>query len=101
MKCRIEKRIWHDADKSADYTCLFYQLDVSDTPQRGAQLRDARWFSGALTFVVWNPAEEQFNCRVADEAPCSDGCDEYPYEFLVDNALQEGWRACPESTIER
>ncbi|MFA7096486.1 MAG: hypothetical protein WC383_08405 [Gammaproteobacteria bacterium] len=92
--CRVEKRVWKDRGKQSDYTCLYYELDVGAPPQRGAQLRHGRWFSGPLTFVIWNVDDRQFKCRVADEVPGADHDYDYSHDFLVQNALHEGWKIC-------
>lgn len=92
--CRVEKRIWRDADRASDYTCLFYELDVGDAPERGSELHEGRWFSGPLTQVLWNVDDGFFHCRVDDELPCADCTFDYDHGFLVDNAVQEGWRIC-------
>lgn len=93
-RCHVEKRIRTEAGAIDDYTCLFYDLDVAATPERGCELHEGRWFSGPLTFVVWNVDEERFKCRVADERPGSDGIFDYNHDFLVQNALHEGWHLC-------
>ncbi len=99
-RCRVEKRVWHDPDKVTDYTCLYYELDVVDAPERGAELTDRPWYSGPLTLVVWSMDDESFKCRVDDEVPCTDHTYEYSHEFLVANALQQGWRICERSELE-
>lgn len=91
-KCHVEKRVWWDGDQSSDFTPFYYDLDVAQKPELGHQLRDGRWFSGPLTFVVWNVDDECFHCRVVDEKPSADMTYEYSHEFLVENALQEGWK---------
>lgn len=92
--CRVEKRVWRDAGKASDYTCLYYELDVDGAPERGVQLHEGRWFSGPLTFVIWSTDDAQFKCRVVDETPCTDGVYDYSHDFLVENALLEGWKTC-------
>lgn len=91
-RCRVEKRVWRDPYKSSDYTCLYYELDVDDEPRRGCELNEGRWFSGPVSFVIWDTDRERFSCRVEDEVPCADADFEYTYEFLVENAIAEGWR---------
>lgn len=93
-RCRVEKRVWRDAQRVTDYTCLYYELRVGDTPQRGQELVQGRWFSGPLTMVVWNRDDRQFKCRVDDEVPCFDATYDYSHDFLVENALEQGWRIC-------
>lgn len=92
--CRVEKRVWKDPHKASDYTCLYYELDVEATPERGQQLHEGHWFSGPLASVIWNVDDAQFKCRVEDEVPYSDRDYEYTHDFLVQNALHEGWKTC-------
>ncbi|SCZ64192.1 hypothetical protein [Thiohalomonas denitrificans] len=99
-RCHVEKRVWHDPEKLTDYTCLYYQLEVTEAPELGEELIERRWYSGPLTFVVWNPEDESFKCRVDDETPCTDATYDYSPEFLVENALQQGWRICERSEVE-
>ncbi len=99
-RCRVEKRIWKDRLKSSDYTCLCYELEVADTPARGSELHEGRWFSGPVSSVIWNVDEACFHCRVEDEAPSIDRDYEYTHEFLVENAVSEGWRPCAPRGME-
>ena len=91
-RCRVEKRVWRDPFKTSDFTCLYYELEVDETPRRGHELNEGRWYSGPVNFVIWDLDAEQFNCRVDDEVPCADQDFEYSYEFLVENAVAEGWK---------
>ncbi len=99
-RCRVEKRIWQHPTRNSDYTCLYYELEVSDAPERGRELRDGRWFSGPLSSIVWSAVDEQFKCRVPDEVPLASPEEEYSHDFLVENALQEGWQICPLPHLE-
>lgn len=98
--CRVEKRIWRDRDEKVDFTCVYYELDVGDAPARGTELADGRWFSGPLTAVIWNSDAERFNCRVEDEEPCFDRDYDYSHEFLLENALMQGWQLCDQSEVQ-
>ena len=91
-RCHVEKRIWQDVLKTSTYTLVYHDLEMAEAPEIGDQLNDSRWYSGPLTHVVWNVDDEVFNCRVDDEAPSIDADYEYGYEFIVENALMEGWK---------
>lgn len=100
-KCRVEKRIYHDVEKQSEYTSLFYELDVDRKPERGEELSDGRWYSGRLNFVVWNVEQDRFDCRVEDEVPRADESYDYPHDFLVANAVHEGWSVSADPVLER
>ena len=91
-RCRVEKRVWRDPYEGSDCTCLYYELEVEEAPVRGNGLNEGRWFFGPVSFVIWDIDRERFNCRVEDEVPCADGDFVYTYEFLVENAIAEGWK---------
>ena len=91
--CRIEKRVWREPDHSSDCTVLFYELENETPPKVGMEVNEGRWYSGPLTFVIWNVDDERFLCRAEDEYPVSDRDYDYSYEWIVENFLLQGWHA--------
>jgi len=92
--CRVEKQVFRTPEAGGEATCLCYELDVRAAPAVGGELHEGRWFSGRLTFVIWNVDLERFDCRVEDEVPAADLVYDYSHDWLVENGLAEGWHRC-------
>lgn len=95
-QCRVEKRILNDSRDNSAYTALCYELELSDAPIVGRELRENRWFSGPLTHVVWDTEEDRFHVRVADEQPFIQGAEEFDHDWMVLHFRQQGWVLCRE-----
>jgi hypothetical protein len=91
--CRVEKRVWHEPDRSSGYTRLFFHTEVESAPTIGLELEDGHWFSGPLNFVIWDLDNECFVCRVEDEFPVFEQDYKYTHGWIVDNYLLQGWSA--------
>ncbi len=89
--CHVEKLVWRQAGQRGGYTPVGFDLEVAEPPRPGGELHLGRWFSGPLTFVVWDLDAERFECRVADEEPHTDLGEHFDHDFLLQNALWEGW----------
>jgi len=92
-QCHVEKRVWRDPEQTSGYTRLYFNLEVDEVPKVGIELQHGRWFSGQLSFVIWDVDEERFVCRVGDEYPVQDRDYDYSYEWIVENFLLQGWHA--------
>lgn len=90
-KCRVEKRILQSILDHNHYTSLQYELVVDVAPERGGVLQDGQWYSGPLTKVIWATDDECFYCRVKDEFPFMQGCDDYSHDWIVETYQREGW----------
>lgn len=90
-KCRVEKRVRHNASNKNAYTALHYELELETAPQPGEILKDGEWYSGPLTTVIWAIDEDRFHCRVEDEFPYTQGHETYSHEWIVQTYQLDGW----------
>ena len=90
--CRVEKRIWREPDHDSDVTRLIYDLEVDEAPVVGYELNEGRWYSGPISFVIWDEDDECFVCKTEDEYPVEERDCEFSYEWIIDNYLMQGWQ---------
>lgn len=73
-----------------------YALKLPFAPYIGLRIVDhndkAKFQSGEIIEVTWNHQENAFVCLVEDEAPfVMDGAS-YEFDWLIDEAMADGWK---------
>ena len=73
-----------------------YALKLPFAPYVGLRISDhtdkAKFESGDLIDVTWNHHEKAFICLAGDEAPFISVGMSYEYDWLIDEAMRDGWK---------
>jgi hypothetical protein len=73
-----------------------YALKLPFCPCLGLRISDhtekENFESGEIINITWNHHEKAFNCLVEDEAPFIFEGQSYEFDWLIDEAIKDGWK---------
>lgn len=73
-----------------------YALKLPFAPYVGLRITDqnenSHFQSGEIIEVTWNNQEKAFICLVEDEAPFVVDGASYEFDWLIDEAMADGWK---------
>ena len=79
-----------------EYIRMGHALKIPFAPYPGIRITNqtekGSFNSGEIIEVTWQAKDSTFICLVEDEAPFSDGHQSYEFDWLVDEALKDGWK---------
>lgn len=87
------KSIWDgESPESSSYLAILHrEEDLPFAPTLGVEIYWGLDMPQALVRVRWEISENRFVCNMKDEFPHEIGVDEYDFDWLVTNAVQDGW----------